>query len=254
MLRIGLSASIMHQDKTRIICNGRPLYFIEHSLSDYVMKKDVVAFMLPPPKNFDCSIKKLVSSVDGVILHGGVDMSPNSYGETAIKPEWQGDLIRDNYELALLESCLQQNKPVLGICRGAQLINVFFKGTIHQDIQYCVKNSLVHRDATLFEKNHHEVKLVKGSRLQKIYNTEKGKINSVHHQAIKTLGNNLIIEAYSLKDNIIEAIRLKQTHDLDPYCFGIQWHPEFQTKMDQELLNPNYILNDFINAIKVRQS
>lgn len=251
-LRIGLSACMWHQDPTRSIFNGRPLVYLERSLLDYVAQPGVYASMVPPESPGGMPLSEIATQFDGIIFHGGVDMSPTSYGQTPLRPEWKGDALRDTYELALFKEAFARQIPILGICRGAQLINVALGGTLYQDIREAQPHALVHRDAALYEKNHHAVKILPGSKLAKLYpDATQLRINSVHHQGICTLGQGLVVEALSPEDGIVEAIRYQST-ETDQYCAAVQWHPEFQTEEDRELLPPSPLLTDFLAACRKR--
>jgi len=128
-LRIGFSACFYHPDPSRPIFKGKTLLYVEESLVHWVMREGAFCFMIPTTiQGGEVSIPVLVSELDSLILQGGSDVSPRSYGESPLKPEWSGDFVRDQYEIALTREFLAQKKPVLGICRGAQLMNVAFGG------------------------------------------------------------------------------------------------------------------------------
>lgn len=255
-LRIGVSACIFGPDPNRITFDGRPLVYLEQSMSDWVMAHGALPYMIPPAsarRPIDVTMADMVAQVDGLILQGGVDVSPTSYGEQPMRPEWSGDRERDVYEIALVEAAMEQNVPVLGICRGNQLINVALGGTLYQDINTQVPGSLVHRNAELYERNRHEVDFVPKSPMARWFGTTHATINSVHHQAIKDLADDLVVEARSTEDEIIEAVRLPAESSRDPWVVGVQWHPEFQDPEDDTLLPTTPLLKAFFSAIRDRQ-
>ena len=186
--------------------------------------------------------------LDGLVLQGGADISPQSYGEQPLKPEWSGDRLRDAYEMELLHEFMEAGRPVLGICRGAQLINVALGGTLYQDIatQYKEPEIHVHED---YDKHAHGITWEAGGSLAKLY-PEQGisKVISIHHQAIKALGKGLRVEARSAEDGLIEAVRLEGK----PYVLGLQWHPEFHPPGAPDLLNCNPILDEFLGVARGR--
>lgn len=251
-LRIGLSACIFHPDPARKIFNGRSLLYLEESLAHYLQRLGAVVYMLPTvaAQNPGVDLAEACKWLDGLVLAGGVDMCPKSYGETPSKDEWSGDPRRDDYELELLRIFYQQKKPILGICRGLQVINVGFGGTLYQDIATALPQALTHRDAELYEKNHHQIDIIPNTTLARLFpDTPSMQVNSVHHQAIKTLGQGIIANAVSSTDGIIEAIeRLPQSPD-DPFCYGVQWHPEFQNPNDHDTPDPLIILSRFMDAM-----
>ena len=158
------------------------------------------------------------------MLHGGSDVWPGSYGEEPLKPEWSGDRIRDEYEIALLRAFIDAGKPVLGVCRGLQVINVAFGGTLYQDITTQQPGSLTHRDAALYDQNFHEIELVSGTRLAALYRESRApRVNSVHHQGVKKLADGFTVEATSPDDGMVEAMRWTG----GSYVNAVQWHPEF---------------------------
>ncbi len=253
-VRIGISACFWHKDPSRLVFNGRPLYYVEASLTEYLLQFGALAYVIPPTYNKASSYRNLVGALDALVLQGGVDISPTNYGEKPLKKAWAGDLKRDQYELALVKEFHQQNKPILGICRGHQLLNVAFGGSLYQDIKTFVPKALTHRDAVLYDQVWHEVKFSKDGLLAKIYkNTRNRKINSVHHQAVKELGKGLVIDAISPKDNVVEAILLKQEKRSDPFCLGVQWHPEFHADCKEKLLDSELLLKYFLREVKKRK-
>ncbi|HXA47534.1 MAG TPA: gamma-glutamyl-gamma-aminobutyrate hydrolase family protein, partial [Burkholderiaceae bacterium] len=129
-LRIGLSARLMHTPPKELGFHGKTLQYLEQSLAHWIMNHGALAFMIPTlgqdakVLRGAISVRDYVSALDGLVLQGGADVSPESYGEQPVRPEWSGDRMRDLFEIELVWEFVIQHKPVLGICRGAQLINV----------------------------------------------------------------------------------------------------------------------------------
>src|SRR5690606_35961872 len=140
----------------------------------------------------------------------------------------------------------ERRKPILGVCRGHQVINVALGGTLFQDIQTQNEGAFLHRNWDIYEYNFHDVVIEPGSHLQRLYGgAMAGRINSVHHRAVKDLASVHAIEARSTDDGIVEAVRW--TKD-ERYVRGVQWHPEFQDPADGSLLDPDLILREFLSA------
>src|SRR4051812_42144891 len=104
MLKIGISSCVFHPDPQRPVFKGKTLYYIEQSSAHWVNSENALAFMIPPIKpDSKVRLENVVNEMDGLILHGGADVSPKSYGETPLQPEWSGDYTRDRYEIELLQ-------------------------------------------------------------------------------------------------------------------------------------------------------
>lgn len=249
MLKVGISACFFHADPQRPIFKGMTLQYIEQNMAHWVMQRDAMALMIPSP---DGDTRRTASRIgvadyarelDALLLMGGSDVCPETYGEKAIKPEWNGDRIRDDYEISLLRAFMGENKPVLGVCRGAQVINVAFGGTLYQDIATQVAGALNHRNWDIYHENTHATSIVAGTSLARLY-PGKGivKTNSVHHQAVKDLGRELAVEAWSEPDHLVEALRWRGPS----YVFAVQWHPEFHDRADESIVDDTPILDDFL--------
>jgi len=244
-LRIGFSSCFFHADPLRAIFKGKTLLYLEQSLANWVMGEGVLGFLIPTPSTQGLSLEQIMAHLDGLVLQGGSDVSPKNYGEVPLKPEWGGDYIRDQYEIALVKACVAAGKPILGICRGAQLMNVAFGGSLYQDIQTQVPDARLHRDWSVYDLFFHEVRFEKGSLLEKVYAGKTGGlINTVHHQAVKDLGKDLVVEAVAVDDGIVEAIRFTGPS----FAFAFQWHPEFQDPADGRLLHGRPVLREFLKA------
>lgn len=252
-LKIGVSTCFFHADPQRPIFKGKTLVYAEQSLTHWVMSQDALTFLVPPPaQGSSVTLSDIVAEMDGLVLEGGSDVAPESYGETALRPEWKGDRIRDVYEQELMREFLKQGKPVLGVCRGAQLINVAFGGTLFQDIELQVPQSLNHRNWDIYDQNFHQVEFTPGTKLAQLYpGIKAAKINTIHHQGLKDLGKGLKIEARSPDDGVIEAVRLDSAQD---WVFAVQWHPEFHDSKDRTLLDSAPILKDFLREVRARKS
>ena len=200
--------------------------------------------VLYPPINDRDYIRKIIETSDGVILTGGADLHPSRYGEAPhprlgrVVPE------RDAFEWTVLETALKTGKPVLGICRGFQLINVFFGGTLYQDIESQGAGIERHWGRQPKEEEVHSVYLLPGSRLNRAYGTETVQVNSFHHQAVKAMGRGLCITATS-SDGLAEGLE-GEGEDL---LMAVQWHPEMMFESRPAQLR---LFSYFIQAIAGR--
>ncbi len=251
-LHIGISARIFHPEPGARGLRSKKLQYLEESIAQWVMSRDVLVFMIPTvntdgllhPSNI--RLRDYARHLDGLVLQGGADVSPQSYSEAPTRPEWSGDRARDMYELELLHEFVEAGKPVLGVCRGCQLINVAFGGTLYQDIASDVPEALphVHED---YDRHRHAVAFPRGSSLARLFPGQpEGMVNSIHHQAVKTLGRDMAIEALSVPDRMVEAIRYRKA----PFVMGLQWHPEFHRAGGVELLDCTPILDNFLRVAR----
>jgi putative glutamine amidotransferase len=189
------------------------------------------------------SVGDYARELDALVLMGGSDVCPATYGEKPLDPAWNGDRVRDDYEIALLRAFVGEGKPVLGICRGAQLINVAMGGTLYQDLPSQRPGTLRHRMQSIYEKNCHATSIVANSGLARLYpGAGLVKTNSVHHQGIKDLGRDLLVEAWSEPDRLVEAIRASGP----AYVFAVQWHPEFHPPGDRTFIDDTPLLDEFL--------
>ena len=158
--------------------------------------------------------------------------------------------MRDEYEIALVRAFMDAGKPVFGICRGLQLINVAFGGSLYQDIATQRPEARLHRDAGLYDRLFHDVGVVPGSRLDDLLGGSASRtINSVHHQAIKQLAPGFVAEAHCPDDGTIEAIRRTG----DAWVAAVQWHPELHVPREQAqgtVLDDSPLLRDFLEAAR----
>ena len=216
------------------------------------MSSGAMVVMVPCPtgetQRGDVTFDHYAQWLDGLVLHGGADLWPGSYGEIPLEERWAGDRVRDEYDKALVTAFERRAKPVFGVCRGLQLLNVAFGGSLYQDIETQVPASFKHRDAASYDLNYHSIDIVQGSRLSLLYpGVERVRVNSIHHQAIKDLAPEFEAEAYSNNDGLVEAIRRR-----DPsksYIAAVQWHPEFH-KPGSDTIDDGSLLGDFLDAVE----
>ncbi len=254
MTKVGISASFFHADPQRAIFKGMTLQYIEQNVAHWLMQRDVLAFMIPSPdgttrrESSRVTLAAYARELDALVLMGGSDVCPMTYGEAPLDPRWNGDRIRDEYEIGLFNAFVKAKKPVLGICRGQQLINVALGGTLYQDIGTQLPHALNHREWSIYEANTHAVSLVEGSALARLLpGVTLAKTNSIHHQAIKDLGRDLVVEAWSEPDRVVEAVRWKGPS----YVRAVQWHPEFHPPGDRSFIDDGALLDDFLRHAHV---
>ncbi|WP_108260446.1 gamma-glutamyl-gamma-aminobutyrate hydrolase family protein [Mangrovicoccus ximenensis] len=157
-----------------------------------------------------------VSAVHGLVIGGGDDISPDFYGGEFVTSA-RLDPARDELERRLVSEAWAQNTPILGICRGAQMINVALGGTLHQDA-YKVYSTSRHVWTVLPRKT---VSTMKGSRLARLMGRTGLRVNALHSQAVKDLGDGLVVAARD-EGGMIQAVERIR----DPFALGVQWHPE----------------------------
>ena len=200
------------------------------------------------PLDFDvCSASELAKEacehVSGVLITGGVDIDPSLYHESPHEKLGEIDELRDRFEMALVKEAISRKLPLMGICRGSQIINVALGGSLYQDIHSQVPDALNHTVNENRSEPAHRIDIVdKKSHLFEIIKQECAEVNSTHHQAIKSLGDNLRAVSYA-PDGIIEAIE----HSCYPFLLGVQWHPE---DMIEKNLSMHAIFERFACAVE----
>ena len=219
-------------------------------MARYLTRSNVLPILIPDLGKK--ALKALLAEMDGLVLQGGSDICPETYGANYLNREkWPGDPFRDCYELKILDEAICNNKPVLGICRGCQLINVYFGGTLYQDLATEQEGLTRHRDAGLYDKVSHVIDFRPGL-LADIYRSQSTKrVNSVHHQGIKDLGKDLRIEACCSEDGLIEAVSYKDLKKR--FVLGVQWHPEFSHTLKKKVLRPELLYDHFLNEVLKRK-
>lgn len=189
-----------------------------------IEKSGGIPLTLPSLHRFNSEIiQRQIETIDALLIQGGLDVTPSIYNEEP-KPELGfTDLELDNYSIEAIKQAAKRKIPILGICRGMQIINVCFGGTLYQDLKYAGLDSDSHRQDFNACEYKHTINVEKNSLLSKLFpNNETLYVNSFHHQAVKDLAKNFVVEAKS-SDDIIEAIRL---NDENQWIFGVQFHPE----------------------------
>lgn len=177
---------------------------------------------------------------DGFLFSGGVDINPERYGEKPSAHCGPVELLRDAQEFAAAELVLKSKKPILAICRGAQLINVALGGSLFQDVPSEAPSEISHRQSDGKYAPSHTVRVLEGTPLRTLVVRERMTANSFHHQAIKRLGRGLSVMA-TADDGIVEAVYLEG----EGYLRAYQWHPERLFKTSEDNLS---LFKDFIRA------
>ncbi len=171
---------------------------------------------------------KLDKFCDGYLFTGGHDIDPALYGEENHGKCGLINKDRDNIERMVFKKAYEEDKPILGICRGIQMINALMGGTLYQDIPEEIKTDTEHHMEPPYDREAHKVRITEGSSLYKLLGKEILSVNSYHHQAVKRLADGLSVMAVS-EDGIIEAVEDKSRK----FLWAVQWHPEFLYKNDE---------------------
>lgn len=218
---IGITANTRPpDDPERSFSTGVKLHYLSDPYCQFVIRGGGVPVLLPPITELQ-RVEEVASRIDGLLLTGGVDVDPSLYGQDRHPKTYGCDLERDRFEIALLQESRRQGKAILGICRGIQLMNVAFGGTLYQDLPSQVEGALRHHQWEDKKETFHSILLTRYSPLSELFQSNEIQVNSSHHQAVKDLGRGLVPLAAS-SDGVIEAVHCPS----DRCTIGVQWHPE----------------------------
>jgi putative glutamine amidotransferase len=180
----------------------------------------------------------------GILIPGGVDVHPRNFNEAPHPKLGRVDPARDRVEMQLTRWAVADKKPLLGLCRGLQVINVTLGGSLYQDLEEQYPDGIKHDYFPTygFERDHlaHEVTLTEGSRLRQMMELDRISVNSMHHQGVKTLAPSLVASAVA-PDGLIEAAESASDH----FLVGVQWHPEVFEMTDP---HTRHVFREFIAA------
>jgi putative glutamine amidotransferase len=194
------------------------------------------------------TLRALYDRLDGILLAGGVDMDPCTFGDTPHPKLGRIDTARDTVELTLTRWAVEDRKPILGLCRGLQVLNVALGGTLFQDIEAQVPGAIKHDyfPTAGFERDYpaHQVAITDGSRLAGAFQVPTVTVNSMHHQAVRDVAPALLVSARA-PDGLIEAVESGTDH----FLVGVQWHPEMFEQSDPRTRR---LFRDFIAAARGR--
>lgn len=209
---IGVSASIEQDEKN---------YFIHRDNCLVIEEAGGIPFILPHSAD-ENTIKQIAFTIDGLYLTGGNDINPFYFNEEPHPKLGHINPTRDFFEKAIIEEVLDLKKPILGVCRGEQMLNVALGGSLYQDLYSQNEEELLqHSQKAPIGHRSHFVNIIEGTLLHRIIGENKITVNSRHHQAVRELGSGLQCSGTS-SDHVIEAI--ESIHH--PFVLGVQWHPE----------------------------
>ena len=258
-LLVGVSARIYHPAGPVLDLGGvwtKTLHYLEQSVAHWLIAGGALPVMIPAVdaqsvvQSDQLHLGDYADALDALVLQGGSDVAPQTYGQSPLDPAWAGDAVRDAYEMALIRAFVQAGKPVFGICRGLQVLNVAFGGTLWQDIKIQQPQALEHIKTDLYERNTHPIEIIPNTHLASLYpRLHRAHINSIHHQAIRDLAPDFVVQARCPEDGIIEAI----SRDGPGFVAGVQWHPEFHQKNEAATFDDNPLLQDFLEAARAQK-
>ncbi len=214
-------------------------YWMLPGYFDGIEEAGGIPLMLPMTSDRD-ALERLVLSVDGVLLTGGQDVSPALYGEPAKETCGEVCPARDMMEPRLVETALRLGRPILGICRGIQLLNVCLGGTLYQDLPTELAGGGSHHMEPPYDRAEHAVKIAEGSPLAAVLGKTEIGVNSCHHQGVKRLAPVLAAMARA-EDGLVEAVRMPS----EEFVWAVQWHPEFSHHNDE---HSRMIFRAFVEA------
>ena len=214
---IGISSSIIVDNSGSFA--GYKRAYVNKDYVDAVIRAGGVPLIIPFSTDKEVIISQ-AQLIDGLILSGGHDINPYNYGQEPSQKIGETFPERDTYEMILLEERKKRNIPILGICRGFQLINVAAGGTLYQDLSLIPGNILKHNQVSNPTLKTHKVEIKENSFISSIFGKET-MVNSFHHQVIDKVANDFIVVAKA-SDGVVEAIE----HKTYKFLVAVQWHPE----------------------------
>ncbi|MGI6358953.1 MAG: gamma-glutamyl-gamma-aminobutyrate hydrolase family protein [Bacillota bacterium] len=198
--------------------------------------------VLLPAVTDDGVIEQHLQLVDGLLISGGPDIDPQLFGEQPIPRLGAVNPLMDEYEMKIIKRALAVDKPLLGICRGVQVLNAAAGGTLYQDIYTSFDSPLKHRQEAPASFPTHKAKLTANTQLAQLMGTTEILVNTFHHQSVAIPAPGFVVNAVA-EDGVIEGIESTE----HPFAHGVQWHPE---KMWNVAYNYDPLFNAFIEAAK----
>ncbi len=177
-------------------------------------------------------LNQIINDIDGLLLTGGHDISPSIYNEEVYENAGVACVERDTSEILLIRKAIEKNMPLLGICRGIQLLNAVLGGTLYQDLPSQYNSEISHQMTKPYDRAVHNVTILPETLLSEIIPSGEIGVNSYHHQAIKDLASSLKVAAIS-EDKLVEAVYIPT----QKFALAVQWHPEFSYKVDAHSMN-----------------
>jgi len=185
-----------------------------------VQRAGALALVLPPDEAASESPDLVLDRIDGLLLAGGADVDPASYGAESLPQTGVTWPERDRFEIALTRRAVERGLPVLGACRGMQILNVALGGTLHPHLPEILGTDVHRHTPGVF--GDHEVRLEPGSLAARAVGAARSVVKSHHHQGIAELGDGLVATGWSTPDGLIEAVEMQGKE----YVLGVLWHPE----------------------------
>ncbi len=237
---IGLTMDHSPATDSRTFAKGVDIYYLNDVYIRYMERAGCLFFGLPTTEQRRLS-RDYIRNLDGLLLTGGNDVFAGAYGETPLSDQWQHDAPRTLFEIELIHQALEQKKPILGICRGFQMLNVALGGSLYQDIASQRPDSLQHRSLNKPVWNDHPVRIQQGSLLHRVLGRSECRVNTSHHQAVKQPASSLTPVAWA-PDGVIEGLESPD----HPFVLGVQWHPEAMGEDPTAVA----LINQFVQACK----
>lgn len=194
---------------------------VSHDYIDAVCAAGGIPVIIPILTD-SLALAAILDKVDGVVMTGGEDVAPGFYGELPLPELGDVNAPRDTFDLLLTRMSAREGKPILGICRGVQVINVAFGGTLWQDIPSQIPESTIQHRSKNDEDPFHDVFIRKESRLATLTESGTTRINTFHHQAVKDVADGFVVTAMA-PDSVVEAI---ECFEMGYRIIGVQFHPE----------------------------
>lgn len=218
--------------------------FVNSSYVNAITKSGGVPIIIPVNTSRE-NIRKQVELCDGILISGGIDVNPMLYNEEPLRKMGTFNPDIDEFDIIAIKISLEYKKPILGICRGIQVLNVALGGTLYQDLELVDGSYIKHMQQTKKYFGTHSVKIKENSILENIMGKET-LVNSYHHQCIKEVAKDLEAIAFS-KDGIIEAVQMKD----EKFVLGVEWHPELMIDSDEKMFNLfKYFINQCENEVE----
>lgn len=241
---IGITSSIEYQDLKRKETTVFAFDYVKRAYFEAIQKAGGIPIIFPNLTDIK-AVDKMLSTVDGLLITGGEDVHPKFYNEKREAKNLEITQERDIFEINVVRKAFKKKYPILGVCRGLQLLNVAFGGTLYQDLAFRKKLTLDHTSGGPLKKKKHPVKIKKNTVLYSILKAEQLQVNTSHHQIVKKVAPELQVSAWSKKDGVVEALE-----SVNKPVLAVQWHPEVMLSQANSLALFKWLVKQAALSIK----